>query len=58
MNTEKNLQESTEQEQKHWFELGKQAERNERTYLTSKEFWFGLVLGLLTMNYIFALIGS
>ena len=48
----------TEQEQKHWFELGKQAERNERTYLTSKEFWFGLVLGLLTMNSIFALIGS
>jgi hypothetical protein len=48
----------TEQEQKHWFELGKQVERNERTYLTSKEFWFGLALGLITMNYIFALIGA
>lgn len=48
----------TEQEQKHWFELGKQVERDERTYLTSKEFWFGLALGLITMNTIFALIGA
>lgn len=31
---------------------------HERTYLTSKEFWFGLALGLITMNTIFALIGA
>ena len=44
----------TEQEQKHWFELGKQVERNERTHFPSKEFWFGIILGMLTMYSLIA----
>jgi hypothetical protein len=49
-----NFNQMTEQEQKHWFELGKQVERNERTYFTSKEFWFGIILGMLTMYSLIA----
>jgi hypothetical protein len=44
----------TEQEQKHWFELGKKVERNERAYFKSKEFWFGIILGMFTMYYLIA----
>lgn len=44
-----------EREQKHWFELGRAMERNERTYFTSKEFWFGVILGILTMKSLISL---
>ena len=44
----------TEQEQKHWLELGKQVERNEQTYFTSKEFWLGIILGMLSMYFLIA----
>jgi len=41
--------EMTEQEQKHWFELGKKVERSNRTYFTSFEFWIGFIIGFCIM---------
>lgn len=40
----------TEKEQKYWFDLGREMEKAERTYFTSKEFWYGIILGMLTIK--------
>ncbi len=42
----------TEQQEKHWFELGRKVERNNRTYFNSKEFWVGVLIGMIIMNLI------
>lgn len=41
-----------ESEAKHWFELGKSVERSNRITLKTKEFWIGVLLGLLIMYFI------
>ena len=45
----------TEKEQKYWFDLGREMEKAERTYFTSKEFWYGIILGMLTMVWVLLL---
>ena len=44
-----------EKEQKYWFDLGREMEKRERTYFTSKEFWYGIILGMLTMVWVLLL---
>jgi len=46
----------TEQEQKHWFELGKKVERSNRTYFTSFEFLIGFIIGFCIMFLLLNLI--